>query len=156
MVSSRAGSAMTTELGSMRVTSQIDAMTTMAVNPVQYLVVPRIFAGVAMVPFLTVLFNVIAMTGSYLVAVNLLGLDGGIYLERFKWLVDWEDIRQGLIKAAVFGGTVSLIACRQGFFASGGASGVGQATNRCVVHCAVAILALDYVMTELILGQGLF
>lgn len=156
MVSSRAGSAMTTELGSMRVTSQIDAMTTMAVNPVQYLVVPRIFAGVAMVPFLTVLFNVIAMTGSYLVAVNLLGLDGGIYLERFKWLVDWEDIRQGLIKAAVFGGTVSLIACRQGFFASGGASGVGLATNRCVVHCAVAILALDYLMTGLILGQGLF
>ena len=156
MVTSRAGSAMTTELGSMRVTSQIDALTTMAVNPVQYLVVPRLAAGVVMVPILTMLFNIVGMFGAWLVAVQMLGLDPGIFLDRMQWLVDWEDVRQGLIKAAVFGLVVCLIACRQGFYADGGAAGVGRATNRAVVHSAIAILMLDYILTSLILGQGLF
>lgn len=155
MVSSRAGSAMTTEIGSMRVTSQIDAMLTMAVNPVQYLVAPRVFAGLTMVPLLTMLFDILGMVGAHLVGVEMLGLDPGIFHERMRWLVQWSDVRQGLVKAAVFGTTVSLIACRQGFYASGGATGVGLATNRCVVHCAIAILALDYLITALILGQGL-
>ncbi len=156
MVSSRAGSAMTTELGSMRVTSQIDALTAMAVNPVQYLVVPRLVAGVVMVPVLTMLFTFVGMVGAWIVCVQLLGLDHGIFIDRFRWIVDWPDVRQGLIKAAVFGLTVMLIACRQGFFASGGAAGVGRATNRSVVHNAVAILLLDYVITSLVLGEGLF
>lgn len=155
MVSSRAGSAMTTELGSMRVSSQIDAMLTMAVNPVQYLVVPRVFAGFAMVPFLTMLFDIIGMVGAYGVGVELMGLDPGVFLERLRALVDWPDVRQGMVKAAVFGTTISLIACRHGFFATGGAAGVGQATNRCVVHCAIAILALDYFITSVMLGKGL-
>jgi phospholipid/cholesterol/gamma-HCH transport system permease protein len=156
MVSSRAGSAITTELGSMRVSSQIDALTSMAVNPVQYLIVPRIVAGLVMVPVLTMLFLLIGMFGCYLVCIGLLGLDPGIFLDRAQWLVDWHDVGQGQIKAAVFGFTVVLIACRQGFFASGGAAGVGQATNRSVVHNAVAILALDYMLTSLIIGQGFF
>jgi len=155
MVASRAGSAMTTELGSMRVTSQIDAMLTMAVNPIQYLVVPRVFAGFAMVPLLTILFDIIGMAGAYLVGVKLMGLDPGVFLDRLQVLVGWDDVRQGLLKAAVFGTTVSLIACRQGFFATGGAAGVGMATNRCVVHCAIAILVLDYLITALVIGQGL-
>jgi len=155
MVASRAGSAMTTEIGSMRVTSQIDAMVTMAVNPVQYLVVPRVFAGFTMVPILTILFDVIGIVGAYLVGVKLMGLDPGVFLDRLQVLVSWPDVRQGLIKASVFGTTVSLIACRHGFFATGGAAGVGMATNRCVVHCAIAILGLDYVITALVLGQGL-
>lgn len=155
MVSSRAGSAITTELGSMRVTSQIDALVTMAVNPVQYLVVPRVLAGMITVPILTLFFDVIGMVGAYLVGVHLMQLDPGVFMGRMQWLVDWDDVRQGLIKAAIFGFTVSLIACRQGFFATGGAAGVGRATNRSVVHNAIAILALDYLVTALVIGQGL-
>ncbi len=156
MVSSRAGSAMTTEIGSMRASDQINALVVLAVNPVQYLVVPRVVAGILMVPVLTMLFNVIAMMGAYGVAVYMLNIDPGIFLGRMQWIVDWPDVRMGIVKAAVFGGTICLIACRQGFFASGGAAGVGRATNRAVVHSAIAILALDYLITALILGQGLF
>jgi len=156
MVTSRAGSAMTTELGSMRVTNQIDALVTMAVNPVQYLVVPRVVAGFVMLPVLTMLFNIVGVFGAFLVAVSLLGLDPGVFMDRLKWLVDWEDVSQGLIKAMVFGVAVTLIACRQGFYAKGGAAGVGRATNRAVVQSAIAILMLDYLVTGLVLGQGLF
>lgn len=156
MVTSRAGSAMTTELGSMRVTNQIDALVSMAVNPVQYLVVPRIVAGFVMVPVLTMLFNIVGVFGAFCVAVFLLGLDPGVFMDRLQWLVDWDDVSQGLIKAMVFGVVVSLIACRQGFYAKGGAAGVGRATNRSVVHSAIAILMLDYLVTSLVLGQGMF
>jgi len=156
MVTSRAGSAMTTELGSMRVTNQIDALITMAVNPVQYLVVPRLVAGFVMVPVLTMLFNVVGVLGAFFVAVALLGLDPGVFMDRLKWLVDWDDLSQGLIKAMVFGVAVTLIACRQGFYAQGGAAGVGRATNRAVVQSAIAILMLDYLVTSLVIGQGFF
>ena len=156
MVTSRAGSAMTTEIGSMRVTNQIDALVTMAVNPVQYLVVPRLVAGFVMVPVLTMLFNVVGVTGAFFVAVALLGLDPGVFMDRLKWLVDWDDLSQGLIKAMVFGVAVTLIACRQGFYAEGGAAGVGRATNRAVVQSAIAILMLDYLVTSLVLGEGFF
>ncbi|MEM7135404.1 MAG: ABC transporter permease [Myxococcota bacterium] len=154
MVTSRAGSAMTTELGSMRVTNQIDALVSMAVNPVQYLVVPRLVAGFVMVPVLTMLFDVVGVFGAFCVAVFLLGLDPGVFMDRLQWLVDWDDVSQGLIKAMVFGVVVSLIACRQGFYAKGGAAGVGRATNRSVVHSAIAILMLDYLVTSLVLGEG--
>ena len=156
MVTSRAGSAMTTELGSMRVTNQIDALVTMAVDPVQYLVVPRLLAGFVMVPVLTMLFNIVGVFGAFFVAVRLLGLDPGVFMDRLRWLVDWDDVSQGLIKAMVFGIAVSLIACRQGFYAEGGAAGVGRATNRAVVHSAIAILMLDYLVTSLVLGEGFF
>jgi phospholipid/cholesterol/gamma-HCH transport system permease protein len=145
---------MTTELGSMRVTNQIDALTTMAVNPVQYLVVPRLIAGALMVPLLTMLFNLVGIFGAWFICVKVLGLDSGIFVDKVRWYVDTEDLTQGLVKATVFGFTVALIACRQGFFASGGAAGVGRATNRSVVHSAVAILILDYVVTSIITGQG--
>lgn len=154
MVSSRAGSAITTELGSMRVTSQIDALTTMAVNPVQFLVVPRLVAGTLMVPVLTVLFTITGMFGAYLVCIEILGLDPGIFMDRVRWFVDWEDVLQGLVKGAVFGFTVTLVACRHGYFASGGAAGVGQATNKSVVHNAVFIVALDYLLTTILMGEG--
>lgn len=154
MVTSRAGSAMTTELGSMRVTNQIDALVTMAVNPVQYLVVPRVIAGFVMVPVLTMLFDVVGVFGAFCVAVFFMGLDPGVFMDRLQWLVDWDDVSQGLTKAMVFGVVVTLIACRQGFYAKGGAAGVGRATNRSVVHSAIAILMLDYLVTSLILGEG--
>jgi phospholipid/cholesterol/gamma-HCH transport system permease protein len=156
MVTSRAGSAMTTELGSMRVSNQIDALVTMAVNPVQYLVVPRLVAGFVMVPVLTTLFNIVGVFGAFCVAVYLLGLDPGVFMDRLKWLVDWDDVSQGLIKGMVFGVAVTLIACRQGLYAKGGAAGVGRATNRAVVQSAIAILMLDYLVTSLVLGQGFF
>lgn len=152
MVSSRAGSAMTTELGSMRVSDQIDALTTMAVNPVQYLVVPRLFAGLAMVPVLTMLCNLVGVAGAFFVSVNLQGLDPGVFMDRVTWFVDASDLMQGLTKAAVFGFTIALIACRHGFYATGGAAGVGRATNLAVVHSAVVILLLDYVLTSLFIG----
>lgn len=154
MVSSRAGSAMSTELGSMRVSDQIDALLTMAVNPVQYLVVPRLVAGVVMVPILTMIFNMVGIFGAWLVCVQLLGLDHGIFVDKVRWIVDGKDLMQGMIKALVFGLAVVLIACRQGFYAKGGAAGVGQATTSAVVQSAVSILALDYVVTSIMMGQG--
>jgi len=154
MVTSRAGSAMCTELGSMRVSDQIDALTTMAVNPVQFLVVPRIVAGAIMVPILTMLFNLVGIFGAWIVCVKFMGLDPGIFIDKVRWFVDASDISQGLIKASVFGFVISLIACRHGFYASGGAAGVGQATTRAVVQSAVSILVLDYIITSLITGQG--
>lgn len=147
MVSARAGSAMATEIGSMRVTNQIDALTTMSVSPVQYLVFPRVLAGLLMCPVLALVFYYVGFAGAYVVSVHLYGLDGGIFIERMRWYVDRADLLQGLTKAAVFGVTITLIACRQGFYASGGAAGVGRATNRAVVQSAVAVLVLDYVVT---------
>lgn len=152
MVSSRAGSAMTTEIGSMRVTNQIDALTVMSVNPIQYLVVPRLIAGTIAVPILTMLFNLIGCFGAYSVCVFVLGLDPGVFIDKVRWYVDASDIMQGLVKAAFFGFAVALIACKQGFYASGGAAGVGSATNRSVVQSAVVILILDYVVTSIITG----
>lgn len=154
MVSSRAGSAMCTELGSMRVSDQIDALSTMAVNPVQYLVVPRIVAGTVMLPFLTMLFNLVGIVGAWVVCVHVLGLDSGIFIDKVRWYVDLPDVRQGLVKAAVFGFALSAIACRHGFYASGGAAGVGQATTKAVVQSAVVILMLDYVITSIITGSA--
>jgi phospholipid/cholesterol/gamma-HCH transport system permease protein len=156
MVSSRAGSAMSTELGSMRVSDQVDALTTMAVNPVQYLVVPRVVAGFLMLPVLTMIFNMVGILGAWLVCVQLLELDHGIFVDKVRWFVDVRDLMQGMIKAGAFGLTVSLIACKQGFYATGGAAGVGQATTRAVVQSAVSILALDYLITSIITGQGGF
>lgn len=147
MVSARAGSAIATELGSMRVSSQIDALTTMSVSPVQYLVFPRVLAGLFMVPIMALVFNLIGLVGAYTVAVQLFGLDGGIFQERVRWFVDPGDLLQGLVKAAVFGVALTLIACRQGYYAEGGAAGVGLGTNRAVVQSAVAVLVLDYVVT---------
>lgn len=155
MITSRAGSAMATEIASMRVTNQIDALTTMSVNPMQYLIVPRVVAGIIAGPMMALMFLLVGLFGAYIVGVYLMGIDGGIFIERVKWFVDTSDVQQGLVKAAVFGAALTLIACRQGFYASGGAAGVGQATNRAVVQSAVAILVLDYVVTGIILGQGL-
>src|SRR5690606_34702847 len=123
-------------------------------NPVQYLVVPRLVAGFIMVPILTMLFNLVGIFGAWLVCVHLLGLDPGIFVDKVRWFVDYADLRQGLIKAAVFGFAITLIACRHGFYAKGGAAGVGLATNRAVVQSAVSILFLDYVITSILMGGG--
>ncbi len=151
MVSARAGSAMATQLGSMRATSQIDALWSMAVQPVNFLIVPRVVAATLMVPLLTILFDLVGIFGAWLVGVKLLGLDPGIFVYRVRLLTDPSDVSQGLVKAACFGFALAIIACRQGYFARGGAQGVGEATNRAVVQSAVAILVLDYFISDLVL-----
>ncbi len=149
VVAARAGAGMATELGSMRITEQIDALATMAINPVQYLIVPRVVAGTIMVPMLAMLFNAVGMAGAYIVAVWVQNVDQGIFIANAKWLLDPGDITQGMIKALVFGTVLSLIACNQGYNAAGGAKGVGIATTRSVVGSFVTILVLDYFLTDI-------
>jgi len=151
VIAARAGAGMATELGSMRITEQIDALATLAVNPVQYLVTPRVVAATLMTPLMSMLFVCVAMFGGYAVAVWLLGVDRGLFLERARWIVDSKDIIQGLVKATIFGNALAVISCAQGFYASGGAKGVGIGTTRAVVGSFVTILVLDYFLTDIIL-----
>jgi phospholipid/cholesterol/gamma-HCH transport system permease protein len=148
MVTARAGSAMAAELGNMRVTEQIDAIATMGVNPVQYLLSPRLLASVLMVPLLCILYTSVGMCGAYLVAVGWLGGDTGIFLQSVRDISVPKDIVMGIIKAAVFGFIVSAISCRHGFYAAGGARGVGLATTRAVVESAVTIFVANYILTQ--------
>ncbi|MFC1641854.1 MlaE family ABC transporter permease [Myxococcota bacterium] len=152
MVTARGGSAMAAELGNMRVTEQIDALTTMGVSPVQYLISPRLVASLFMMPLLCVLYTCVGMLGAWMVSVKGLGIDPGIFLANIKSYVQPMDFWMGIIKAAVFGCLVSVISCYQGFYASGGARGVGQATTRAVVNSAVAILIANYLLTSWLMG----
>jgi phospholipid/cholesterol/gamma-HCH transport system permease protein len=147
MVTGRAGSGIATELGTMRVTEQIDALYTMAVNPVQYLIVPRFIAGLIMVPVLSVLFTMVGMLGAYFVGVVLLHIDQGIFIGKTRWFVDPADLSSGLIKAFFFGGILTMVGCYKGYYASGGARGVGVATTQAVVYGSVLILVADYFLT---------
>jgi phospholipid/cholesterol/gamma-HCH transport system permease protein len=149
VVSARAGAGMATELGSMRITEQIDALATMAINPLQYLIVPRVIAGTIMVPMMAMLFNCVGMFGAYIVAVEVQNVDRGVFIANARWLLDANDLTQGLVKALVFGCVLTLIACNQGYNAGGGAKGVGVATTRSVVGSFVTILVLDYFLTDL-------
>lgn len=147
MVTGRAGSAMAAEIGTMRVTEQIDALYSMSVNPLQFLVVPRIVAGVVMLPVLTVASDFIGIVGGYMVGVHLLNINSGIFIARIVEFVDLSDIFNGLVKAAFFGLILSLIGCYKGFYTSGGAAGVGRATTQAVVIASVSILISDYFLT---------
>jgi phospholipid/cholesterol/gamma-HCH transport system permease protein len=155
MLTARAGSAMAAELGNMRVTEQIDAIATMGVSPVQYLLSPRLFASTLMVPLLYVLYLSVGMGGAYLVAVAWLGGDPGVFMQSIRDFAQPKDLRMGLIKAAAFGFIVSAISCRHGFFASGGARGVGLATTRAVVESCVTILITNYILTQVLLESDL-
>jgi phospholipid/cholesterol/gamma-HCH transport system permease protein len=147
VVTARAGSTMASELGNMRVTEQIDALTTMAVSPVQYLVVPRVVATTLMLPLLATCFGVAGQSGAYLVAVLWQGIDPGIFFDKVEQFLTVHDLRILVTKSTLFGFVVSLICCKKGFFASGGARGVGEATAKAVVSSIVATFALDYVLT---------
>lgn len=151
LVTGRVGSAMATELGTMRVTEQIDALETIAVNPIQYLIVPRVLASLIMLPVLTLMFDFVGMIGSYLVGVVFLEIDQGIFLQKIWWYLDPEDIYSGLIKAAVFGFALSLLGCYKGYNAGGGARGVGMAATQSVVASSVTILIMDYFLTLIML-----
>jgi phospholipid/cholesterol/gamma-HCH transport system permease protein len=133
----------------MRVTEQIDAITTMGVSPVQYLVVPRIVATTLMLPLLAVCFGMAGMAGAYFVAVVLQNIDPGTFFDKIKQFVEVSDLRMLATKSCLFGMIVSVICCKKGFNASGGARGVGEATAQAVVASIVAIFAADYVVTTL-------
>jgi phospholipid/cholesterol/gamma-HCH transport system permease protein len=150
MVTMRAGSAMCTELGTMRVSEQVDALETMAVNPIQYLLVPRVLAGLLMVPLLTLLFDTSGILGSYFVSVTVKGLSAGTFLSRTRQWLDPVDVYEGLIKGAVFGLAVALICCFKGYNASGGAKGVGKATTEAMVSSALSIFILDFIVGVLL------
>ena len=149
MVTARAGSAMAAEIGTMRVTEQIDALYAMSVNPIQYLVLPRVIAGIVMLPFLTIVSDVIGIAGGYFVGVHLLQINSGIFIARMTELVALGDIFNGLVKSAVFGLILTLIGCYKGFFTIGGAEGVGRSTTQAVVLSSVTILISDYFLTAL-------
>ena len=151
MVTARVCSSMAAEIGSMKVTEQIDALYAMAVEPLQYLVVPRVIGCLLMLPLLTIIFDFIGTIGSYLVGVFLLQIPPGPFLDKLYWYVDVDDVMGGLIKASVFGFFIALISCFQGFFAEGGAEGVGRATTRSVVISSVTVLVTDYFLTTWIL-----
>lgn len=150
VVTGRAGAAMAAELGTMRISEQIDAMEVMAVSPIQYLVSPRILAGFVAMPLLSILFLLIGNVGAYFAGVILLGIDRSIFLAHLQEFVVPMDISQGLIKAGAFGLMFSTIATYIGFFTYGGAKGVGLSTNRAVVITLVLILVSDYFLTMLI------
>jgi phospholipid/cholesterol/gamma-HCH transport system permease protein len=150
MVSGRVGSAMAAELGTMRVTEQIDALYTLATNPVQYLIVPRFLATTIMLPVLVIFSNVIGILGGYLVSVQILGTNPTHYIRRTWDFLELNDLYSGLIKAVFFGMIIAMISCYQGFSTVGGAEGVGRATTKAVVFSSLMILISNYFITAIL------
>jgi phospholipid/cholesterol/gamma-HCH transport system permease protein len=153
MVIGRVGSSMTAELGAMRTTQQIDALASMAVDPVQYLVVPRLVAATVMLPLLAGVFAFSGMVGTYMISVHYLGIDAGMFMSGITQYLVSSDITHGLVKALVFGLMFSLIACYKGYYVTGGARGVGVATTNAVVISSVLVLISDYMMTAVMFGS---
>jgi phospholipid/cholesterol/gamma-HCH transport system permease protein len=147
IVAGRAGAAMAAELGTMKVTEQIDALSAMAVNPVKYLVSPRLLAGMFMLPLLTVFSDFVGIVGGYLISVQLLEANPGVYIRRTTQYLQPEDIWGGILKSAVFGIVIAIISCYKGFQAEGGAEGVGRATTGAVVISEMLILISNYFLT---------
>jgi phospholipid/cholesterol/gamma-HCH transport system permease protein len=152
MLAGRAGAGIATELGTMRITEQIDALESMAVNPIQYLVLPRLIAAMIVTPILALLFFVVGMGGAWLVAVPLQHVDQGQWVANLRDIVEPIDVIQGLIKSVFFGFLVALIGCYQGFHAAGGGRGVGMGTTRAVVIASVMTLVVDYFLTDILLS----
>lgn len=156
MITARAGSAITAEIGIQRISEQIDALHTMRINPLQYLVSPKIIAAIISFPLLTAVFDLIGIFGGYVSGVVLLGLNGGVYMHSIQTYVVLNDITNGFIKSIVFAVIVATVCCYQGYFAhlrkdSHGAQAVGLATTSAVVLSCVMILVSDYVVTALLI-----
>jgi phospholipid/cholesterol/gamma-HCH transport system permease protein len=149
MLAGRVSASIAAEIGTMRVTEQIDAMTTLSTDPLKYLVAPRVLAAVLCLPLLVVVANIIGVMGGYLVAVNSLGFNGAVYLRNTVDFLEAEDVTLGLIKAAVFGFIIAVMGAYQGYRAGGGALGVGRAATHAVVGAIVLILAANYLVTAL-------
>ena len=150
MVNGRAGSAMTAELGIMKITEQVDALRSMAVDPVRYLMVPRVIAGLISVPLLTAIFNVVGIAGGYIVGVHTLDLSSGTFMTQIFQSVQDVDVISGFVKSVVFGFCISWIACYKGWTCGFGAVGVNRATTSAVVTASVVILVLDYFLTSIL------
>lgn len=151
MIAGRAGSAMAAELGSMQVTEQVDALSVMAINPIQYLVSPRLLAGLVSFPLLTSIFDVVAIIGGYIIGVGLLGAPSSSYLNGIADNLVAADIREGLYKSLVFGVVVIWVCCYKGYHAERMAVGISRATTEAVVMSSVLILAWDYFLTSILL-----
>jgi phospholipid/cholesterol/gamma-HCH transport system permease protein len=150
MVAGRVAAAIAAEIGTMRVTEQIDALTTLATNPVKYLVVPRLVAAVLSMPILVAVADAIGVFGGYVVSTQSLGFTGSIYLKNTVDFATHQDISSGLIKAGVFGFIIALLGCYHGFNSKGGAQGVGNATTNAVVSASILILAANYLLTSIL------
>jgi len=150
LIAGRCGSAMAAELGTMRVTEQIDALEVLATDPVHYLVVPRVWATVVMLPLLIVVADVIGIVGGYLISVVYFGSNPVTYVENTFRYMDLDDLGSGLIKAAVFGLIIAVVGCQKGYYTRGGAEGVGKATTQAVVLASIAILITDFFLTKIL------
>lgn len=150
VVAGRCGAAMAAQIGTMKVTEQIDALEVMGVNSIQYLAVPRVFATIVTMPMLAGIFMLVANTGSWLVGVKLLGIDGAMYFAKISDFMNLKMIVEGLIKSAAFGFLISMVGTYQGFAVKGGAEGVGKGTNMAVVWGMVLVLVTDFFMTAVL------
>lgn len=150
IVAGRAGAAMAAELGTMRVTEQIDALSTLAVNPVKFLIIPRLIAGLIMLPILTIFADMIGIIGGYFISVEYLEANPVIYVRRTTEFLEGTDVYGGLLKACVFGILISIVCSYKGFTTDGGAVGVGKATTGAVVISMILILVTDYFLTTLL------
>jgi len=147
MVAGRIGAAMAAEIGTMRVTEQIDALSTLSTNPFKYLVAPRLIAGTTMLPLLVLVADIIGVFGGFLVSVYRLDFNPSSYITRTWEFLEPVDVISGLVKAAVFGFVISLMGCYFGYKSRGGAQGVGQATTNAVVAASILILVFNYLIT---------
>jgi phospholipid/cholesterol/gamma-HCH transport system permease protein len=149
MVAGRAGSAITAEIGSMRITEQIDALKTLCIDVKQYLIIPRLIASTLVLPFLSLFCTLCGVTSGYLIAVKMLGVNSEMYLDAIRANVGVFDITSGLIKATIFGFFIGLIATYKGYTTRGGSKNVGISTTQSVVYSIVTIIIIDYVLTSL-------
>ena len=147
MISGRIGAAMAAEIGTMRVTEQIDALITLSTNPRKYLVFPRLLAGVLMLPLLVLIADTVGVFGGYIVSIYRLGFNPASYIKQTLDFMQFGDVTSGLIKASVFGFLISLMGCYHGFNSKGGAEGVGKATTYAVVSSSILILVANYFLT---------
>ncbi len=153
MVAGRIGASMAAEIGTMRVTEQIDALTTLSTNPMNYLVAPRLIAGVTMLPLLVLIGDIIGVFGGYIVGVYKLGFNPATYLKNTFDFLEFQDVFSGLVKAAAFGFIIALLGCYNGYNSKGGAQGVGAATTNAVVSSSILILIFNYLITEMFFSR---
>lgn len=153
MVAGRVGAAMAAEIGTMRVTEQIDALVTLSTNPMKYLVVPRVLAGFVMLPALVLIADIIGVFGGYLISIYDLGFNPGTYLHQTYEYLEMRDVMLGLVKAAVFGFLITIMGCYHGYYSRGGAQGVGSATTYAVVSASILILIANYLLTFLFFSR---
>jgi phospholipid/cholesterol/gamma-HCH transport system permease protein len=153
MVAGRVGAAIAAELGTMRVTEQIDALTTLSTNPFKYLVAPRLIAATLTLPILVLIADIIGVMGGYVISINKLGFNPTVYLSNTFDILEFMDVVSGLVKAAVFGFLIALMGCYHGYNSRRGAQGVGQATTYAVVSGSILILTFNYIVTEIFFAQ---